>query len=531
MSSAPSSPRDGRTDGRREPEPEPEPEPAARIDGAAAAAAAAGGAAPPTFSLRRREIIRSASEACLSALSGGQAPAVEERECCICMCDHPIHAAGVEHGGISCAAGHFVCVGCLAAYVASEMEPARLAKNSGRVGCAACYQEIGPIDPDADQVDAAPSTHAAFSEKQLRDTLQSDDEMAPYHRGQQRLVERLLLEDSLVCPSCGYFELVDRPAAAEEYRIRGRVWVCAGCEVRSCHRCIPPMVVEADDGGEHTCRRPGLSGGTGPQGDTDRQLYHRLAEVLTLGHVGFCPRGCPTPLIKDSGCNCMQCVQPGCGIYFCYLCNADLGDDSREAHRSHFRAESCWMFDGGEKTLELAHARRTHALLHSLLSGLPEDTREAMLASPSCGAELKSVGYKYGGTQEDGTGAEITAASVINIEKLAAAQAARLERGGIAEPVVPLPRRPRRHRNLNHQDLRRISTQTVLAFLHHNVILLLMAGHLWATRGVLRSLLTEAVFGRSTLLHRVVGALGVTRKSRAWMWLLEGERASFLPVT
>ena len=30
----------------------------------------------------------------------------------------------------------------------------------------------------------------------------------------QRLVERLLLDESLVCPSCGYFELVDRPEVA-----------------------------------------------------------------------------------------------------------------------------------------------------------------------------------------------------------------------------------------------------------------------------------------------------------------------------
>jgi hypothetical protein len=67
----------------------------------------------------------------------------------------------------------------------------------------------------------------------------------------------------------------------------------------------------------------------------------------------------------------MQCVQPGCGIYFCFLCNADLGDDSREAHRSHFRADSCWMFDGGDKTLELAHAHRTHALVYELENSMP----------------------------------------------------------------------------------------------------------------------------------------------------------------
>jgi hypothetical protein len=326
-----------RTGSGPQPQPEPEPE--------------------PQLGFRLRAI-RSTSEACLSALAGG-AEVGELRECCICFSEWSERVD--QPPGVSCGNEHFTCRDCLASYVESEMSPARLAKNSGRVGCASCYESVGPI---ATETGGGVDGHVAFTEKQLRDTLRTSDALSAYERGQQRLVERLLLDDSLVCPSCGYFELVDRPEVATEYRVRGRVWACAGCDARSCHRCLPAMEMPKD-GTEHRCRRSVSGrGGENGGGHSEQQLYHRLTEVLTKGRVGYCPRGCPTPLIKDQGCNCMQCVQPGCGIYFCFLCNADLGDDSREAHRSHFRANACWMFDGGEKTLELAHAHRTHALVY-----------------------------------------------------------------------------------------------------------------------------------------------------------------------
>ncbi len=349
---------------------------------------------PPGYALQRG--IRSASEACPSVLAEG-AGVGKLRECCICLSDWLERSDQLPAAVIGCENGHFTCVECLASYVKSEMSAARLAKNSGRVGCASCYDSIGPITTEK-----RGKVHVAFTEKQLRDTLRASDALSAYERGQQRLVERLLLEESLACPKCGYFELVDRPEVAIEYRIHGRVWACAGCGARSCHRCLPATVVATEEQA-HRCRRNMGGSSTENSGDqSEQQLYHRLTEVLTKGCVGYCPRGCPStyavppsagrlhawpprracpslclttqgchvsacvaPLVKDQGCNCMQCVQPGCGIYFCFLCNADLGDDSREAHRSHFRADSCWMFDGGDKTLEVAHAHRTHALVYA----------------------------------------------------------------------------------------------------------------------------------------------------------------------
>ena len=62
--------------------------------------------------------------------------------------------------------------------------------------------------------------------------------------------------------------------------------------------------------------------------------------------------------------------------------------------------------------------------------------------------------------------------AVKNIERLASTQAARMDRG-IAAAVVPTRAQQSHHnqRSLNRRDVRRISTQTVLAFLHHNVLL------------------------------------------------------------
>jgi hypothetical protein len=378
-----------------EPQPEPQPQPPPPPPEPQPAPASAG---HPSI-----RFLRSASEACLSALAAEPEPEPELRECCICLTDWPVHAADFGERwvhGVTCASGHFTCADCLASYVESEMAPARLAKNSGRVGCAACYDTVGPIGAGAGG-EAPPEAgeHHAFSEKQLRDTLRTPEALGAYERGQQRLVERLLLDESLVCPSCGYFELVDRPEVAEEFRVRGRVWTCAGCDARSCHRCLPPMVLApSTDGAAHRCRRSGSAIGAGAGGaanDTERQLYHQLAEVLTQGHVGYCPRGCPTPLVKDQGCNCMQCVQPGCSIYFCFLCNADLGDDSREAHRSHFRADACWMFDGGEKTLELAHAHRTHALVYAYTHTRTDAQTHRRSTPCSCTPSLPGATWRY----------------------------------------------------------------------------------------------------------------------------------------
>ena len=164
-----------------------------------------------------------------------------------------------------------------------------------------------------------------------------------------------------------------------------------------------------------------------------------------------------------------------------------------------------------------------------MLSAMSEATRTAMLAAPSCAAELKAIGFNYDShsAQAAAGGSEqpaITADAVKNIERLASTQAARMARGGIAAPVVPTRAQQRRHnqRPLDRRDVRRISTQTVLAFLHHNVLLLLMAGHLWAARPALSALLAEATAGRAAVVPRLRAALGVLRNPKVWLWLLAG---------
>jgi hypothetical protein len=166
-----------------------------------------------------------------------------------------------------------------------------------------------------------------------------------------------------------------------------------------------------------------------------------------------------------------------------------------------------------------------------MLCGMTEDARRNMLSEPSCAAELKAVGFNYDSfsaqTKADGVADQpsITADAVANIERLASSQAARLARGGISEPSVPPRARPqqrRRHRPLNRRDVRRISIQTVLAFLHHHVLLLLMAGHLWATRATLWALLSDSAAGKSTVVPRLKASLSILRHSKVWLWLLAG---------
>ena len=166
-----------------------------------------------------------------------------------------------------------------------------------------------------------------------------------------------------------------------------------------------------------------------------------------------------------------------------------------------------------------------------MMSGMAEDARRTMLEMPSCAAELKAVGFNYASfsaqTKADGVADQpsITADAVANIERLASSQAARLARGGISEPSVPSraqPQQRRRRRPLNRQDVQRIGFQTILAFLHHHVLLLLMAGHLWTTRATAWALLSDATAGKSTIVPRLKALIGILRHSKAWMWLLAG---------
>lgn len=165
------------------------------------------------------------------------------------------------------------------------------------------------------------------------------------------------------------------------------------------------------------------------------------------------------------------------------------------------------------------------------MSALSEDARRTMLAAPNCAAELKAVGFNYDSfsaqTSADGVAEQpsITADAVANIERLASLQAARLARGGFSAPFVPPRARPqqrRRPRPLNRQDVRRISIQTILAFLHQHVLLLLMAGHLWTTRATVWSLLSDASTGNSAIVPRLKASAGILRSSKLWMWLLAG---------
>jgi hypothetical protein len=85
----------------------------------------------------------------------------------------------------------------------------------------------------------------------------------------------------------------------------------------------------------------------GPCNGSDDSTTARCKMFEDAGVVfSQCPK-CLTPYDKDEGCQHVKCVQPDCGIDFCYKCSAIRSPTL--AHGNHYHRPACpyfSMYDG-----------------------------------------------------------------------------------------------------------------------------------------------------------------------------------------
>lgn len=314
-----------------------------------------------------------------------------EVECCVCFGDYPSRAT------LLCAIGHSLCPTCAVSYAEVEMTPEELGKNFGLLKCPVPDCEAGPwLEHELN--DAA----NRFGGPALTDA---------FARGQRQLLEKLVVASAIVCPACDYMVLIDTDEARQALKDVNKIVKCDQCGKHTCYHCEPPMVLERPHAEDHEHRGIGLGAdmksiateGDGQRVQSDElsdaqqtAIRNRMFELLTQGAVSYCPQGCPNGIVKSAGCNCMCCAEPNCRRYFCYLCNADLGTTSREAHNGgHFRAGGCWMFDGGDLLPEVVQGLRTKALLTTHLQMLPDTHRRWLLQDDVALREMREIGFEY----------------------------------------------------------------------------------------------------------------------------------------
>ncbi|KAK0446847.1 hypothetical protein EV421DRAFT_2079488 [Armillaria borealis] len=85
---------------------------------------------------------------------------------------------------------------------------------------------------------------------------------------------------------------------------------------------------------------------TGPQHSCDGSS--ELDHLMKQRGWKYCP-GCKTPVQKESGCNHMTCMSPGCNTHFCYICGGKivqsaLRGDIQAAVSDHYR-HRCTLFE------------------------------------------------------------------------------------------------------------------------------------------------------------------------------------------
>ncbi|KAK0501419.1 hypothetical protein EDD18DRAFT_1317711, partial [Armillaria luteobubalina] len=85
---------------------------------------------------------------------------------------------------------------------------------------------------------------------------------------------------------------------------------------------------------------------TGPQHSCDGSS--ELDHLMKKRGWKYCP-GCKTPVQKESGCNHMTCMSPGCNTHFCYICGGKivrsaLRGDIQTAVSDHYR-HRCTLFE------------------------------------------------------------------------------------------------------------------------------------------------------------------------------------------
>jgi len=197
---------------------------------------------------------------------------------------------------------HTFCRDCLRSYVLSKLNEHRYP-----IFCPVCITGKGPKEPSV-----------------VTNSLVQDIGI-PEHN--YKILEELQVSTFSVllhCRKCKRSVFVDRT----EYQ-ESKIIACPlpECLFAWCKACQQEITV---GGPQHSC-------------DGSSELEH----LMKMRGWKHCP-GCTTPIQKDSGCNHMTCMSPGCNTHFCYICGgliikSALGQEIRDAISAHYR--QCRLFE------------------------------------------------------------------------------------------------------------------------------------------------------------------------------------------
>jgi len=198
--------------------------------------------------------------------------------------------------------GHCFCRDCIRGHVGSK-----LAENRYPILCPVCMSKKGKGAPG--MVTDVLVQQIGISEKQY-----------------ETWVELEMVEFSVLiqCRKCKRSAFVDRQDLDDTTNLACPLPECDHIWCKVCQQSITL------GGPQHSC-------------DGSSELNHLMKERGWK----YCP-GCKTPIQKESGCNHMTCMSPGCNTHFCYICGdtiirSALGSDVQAAKTDHYR--KCRLFE------------------------------------------------------------------------------------------------------------------------------------------------------------------------------------------
>ncbi|KIJ08228.1 hypothetical protein PAXINDRAFT_139430 [Paxillus involutus ATCC 200175] len=217
--------------------------------------------------------------------------------CAICMDEQPEdNAATVDD------CSHMMCRSCLRDFVCSKIRDHR-------------FPVICPICTAGDK-----KRQPAVISRSLVEAIGITEELY------QVWIEMELAQFSILiqCRKCNRSAFVDRKDHGDMPNIMCPLHDCNHVWCKACQQTIEP------GGPKHSC-------------DGSSELDH----LMKKNGWQYCPN-CKTPIQRESGCNHMTCISPGCNTHFCDACGgmiiqSAMKDDINRAISVHYR--KCKLFD------------------------------------------------------------------------------------------------------------------------------------------------------------------------------------------
>lgn len=258
-------------------------------------------------------------------------------DCAVCLETYPVYSS-VQLSGCD----HRFCKECMRGHIRSFLENARYP-----IQCPVCLLDRGIPDPGN-------VTEAVLIRLQLPQT--SIDKF----RDLKTLQHSVRLE----CPSCQLSYLLFRKDYLQTKILTCPSGTCNHKWCKSCFKAIfPPSSSFSSSSSSSRSYFAKAIGSTKAKGNRAVGVSSNAASD-TVKHSckgdGFeslmkkkgwryCP-GCTMPVIKESGCNHMSCVAPGCHTHFCYKCGklivvSATGRNVGEEVTLHYGNGGCRQFE------------------------------------------------------------------------------------------------------------------------------------------------------------------------------------------